>query len=893
MPPKTIPTVERRSLCLPSAEPGIAAHFGELGFEDSLNKYVPSPESTAAEKLVQLKDELKTADTETFWSRLMEGMTEICSSQYAFVAKRILVDDHDAAVEMPPLGEPGSCLMGVAFYYNDGKVKKAMMRDWRYLAWGAPCGYMRHDKVFLIPENMSTFIANNPNALPFPAEGYLGVPLFSGGKCFAHFGMMWTQEGLDQKAVSWGYIEMIMHSLEDLINERLLSGRGFAKTGSGSESRAPPPDLAAVIPQAAINAAQSLKPYARSLSHELRTPMQGVVGMLDVMHATVSEQIEGQSNDKIRHIFRSLRDNIEVVQDSSKRAVEAADNVVHAYDMNMQVPETPQDDTDSPARGLSIARNGSFENRPPQNILIESFNPYKRRRSSPSWQFGNPTKLRHVQAPASRETSPRSEEVKSAVAQREAMIDYAMDDTSHTQAPVEESRAHKRGTAARFTVDPDTAPTSGLRQTTIRELIPVVINEALRVGGRPDSAISEPTTHGERIEVRTRSSSGHTSQRTIDWVVEPDVPESLLVDERDVAKLVSAVFLNAVKFTENGNILITTRLSKNQRLVVINVRDTGDGIPKEFLPELFKPFSREDDSLTRTKEGLGLGLLVAKGLARRIGGDITLLHSQISGPNKGSEFEIKIPLDSADTASRATTPYRQTPEPPSKQSRQPTSAPARQTPPRSPELRSSPLREYASTPTITSLTGGQPNGPLARRTSTTPRSTKTSKNTYDRALAEKHPLTILVAEDNKLNRRLVVSMLAKLGYKDVYEAFDGKEAVRIMDEVYKSQVNGRRVRDGSTRPKGVDVVLMDLWMPEMDGYEATERILGMFDKLPIKCQAPTILAVSADVTDEAIARATKIGMEGFMTKPFKLIDLQRLILGFCVKDHNGNGVEVA
>ena len=82
----------------------------------------------------------------------------------------------------------------------------------------------------------------------------------------------------------------------------------------------------------------------------------------------------------------------------------------------------------------------------------------------------------------------------------------------------------------------------------------------------------------------------------------------------------------------------------------------------------------------------------------------------------------------------------------------------------------------------------------------------------------------------------------------------------------------RRIPDNV---KQIDVVLMDLWMPLMDGYEATERILGMGD------QAPTVLAVTADVTDDALKRAAEVGMTGYMTKPYKLMDLQRLILEYC------------
>jgi CheY-like chemotaxis protein len=159
-------------------------------------------------------------------------------------------------------------------------------------------------------------------------------------------------------------------------------------------------------------------------------------------------------------------------------------------------------------------------------------------------------------------------------------------------------------------------------------------------------------------------------------------------------------------------------------------------------------------------------------------------------------------------------------------------------------------------------------------------------------LAEKYPLTFLVAEDNKINRKLLVNMLGKLGYRDVFEAFDGKEAVRIMREIHAS---GRKAHNPSEkqRRKKVDVVLMDLWMPEMDGYEATEHILAMFQERSGPPQdhvaAPIVLAVSADVTNEAVDRATRSGMEGFMTKPYKLADLQRLIVEFCVKSEGVRG----
>lgn len=303
--------IERRSLCLSQPMPGMVLQQGVDGFKKELARVFDPAESNAAEQLVQLKDRLRKADTNSFWVQLAQGLAQIADAQYAFVSKRILVDDKNTAVELPPIGEPGACLMGEAFYINhDHGNGPGHLRNFKYHAYQCPCAYMKHEKIFIIPEKLNDFILDNPNDLIIPGEAYLGIPLFAEGECFAHFGVMWGKEGAARRVLSWGFLEMLLHSLEDMILDRVLEGNEFAVLAKPVLTVQPK-----IVPHEAVSVAQSLKPYARSLSHELRTPMQGVVGMLDVMMANVKEASETlQVDPRIRQILETLRENIEAVQ---------------------------------------------------------------------------------------------------------------------------------------------------------------------------------------------------------------------------------------------------------------------------------------------------------------------------------------------------------------------------------------------------------------------------------------------------------------------------------------------------------------------------------------------------------------------------------------------------
>jgi hypothetical protein len=318
--------IERDDLTISRPGTTAALGIGDVGFSEEVRRLYRAAEHNTTKRLTRLKADLRMARTENdFWPMATQGLAELSGAQYAFISKRMLVDNEDTTVEIPPFGTPGSCLMSQAMYYDDGHGQSGNPLNVKYQVYGCPCEHMKHNKVLLIPERLSEIFPHNPNAAMFvvPVEAYLGIPLFDqDGKCFAHFGVMWSKEGMEKLTLSWAFLEMTFHAVEDT----LLSG--FFERGRFASALKPVANPMTVIPHEAVTAAQSLKPYARNLSHELRTPMQGVVGMLDIMYATIQEAAEGQGDNQVRATLDNLRENIEVAQDSSRRAVEAADNVV-------------------------------------------------------------------------------------------------------------------------------------------------------------------------------------------------------------------------------------------------------------------------------------------------------------------------------------------------------------------------------------------------------------------------------------------------------------------------------------------------------------------------------------------------------------------------------------
>ncbi|MEI8311238.1 MAG: ATP-binding protein, partial [Verrucomicrobiota bacterium] len=127
--------------------------------------------------------------------------------------------------------------------------------------------------------------------------------------------------------------------------------------------------------------------------------------------------------------------------------------------------------------------------------------------------------------------------------------------------------------------------------------------------------------------------------------VEDSVPGALCTDPGRLRQILLNLIGNAVKFTPSGEVVVSakrnTRDPEDGRFpLIVEVSDTGIGIPPDRVARLFKPFSQADSSTTRRFGGTGLGLVICKRLAELLGGDVSLVKSSPSG----SVFALELAL---------------------------------------------------------------------------------------------------------------------------------------------------------------------------------------------------------------------------------------------------------
>ncbi len=370
---------------------------------------------------------------------------------------------------------------------------------------------------------------------------------------------------------------------------------------------------------------------------------------------------------------------------------------------------------------------------------------------------------------------------------------------------------------------------------------------------------------------------------------EPSFPSQCLADGGRFRQILLNLLSNALKFTEKGEIRVRLACGLPEpdgRLpITLKVQDTGIGMTALQQSRVLRPFSQGDETIARRYGGTGLGLFISRRLLHLMGGDISF----VSQPGRGTEFTCLFRLQPGPSKSESTARSILL------VSRRETVARTFETlasrlgatvrvvsgaqgiPPGGADLaivdydcredvstlagQLAPLPSYLIVPVDRSHSAAcadyagtisyPPSFALLRQMvrgtfkDLVPVSARAEKG-FDTAMAAEHPLRILIADDNKINRRVLLLLLQKMGYQAEI-AIDGNEAVsRWKQQPY-------------------DLILMDLHMPGSDGLTAARRIR----EIEIAEDRPSthIFALTADARSEIWDRCLAAGMNGYLAKP--------------------------
>ena len=254
------------------------------------------------------------------------------------------------------------------------------------------------------------------------------------------------------------------------------------------------------------------------------------------------------------------------------------------------------------------------------------------------------------------------------------------------------------------------------------------------------------------------------------------VPAAVYVDPLRLRQVLLNLVGNAIKFTENGGVSVRMRaIDRGEKQLVIQIDDTGEGIPEERLKEIFHAFSQADGSITRRYGGTGLGLTICQRLVRMMGGDLSV-ESEVG---RGSTFTVTLPLREADPA-------------------------------------------------------------------LLPEGTDSTDDRVPVKTDGKLPIRVLLAEDTQTLRFMLERMVAP-HVEEVVAVCDGQQALDAVE---------RATRD----EQPFDLILMDMQMPVLDGFDAVGRLReGGYQGL--------IYAISAGATDSEHRHAMRAGCDSQLDKP--------------------------
>ncbi|MBC8507059.1 MAG: response regulator [Anaerolineales bacterium] len=403
----------------------------------------------------------------------------------------------------------------------------------------------------------------------------------------------------------------------------------------------------------------------------------------------------------------------------------------------------------------------------------------------------------------------------------------------------------------------------------------------------------------------------------IAYILDVEVPQAVAGDATRIRQVLVNLLSNAVKFTETGEVI--TRISGEPLddeyfRIQISVQDTGIGIPEDRMDRLFGSFSQVDASTTRKYGGTGLGLAICKQLVEMMGGRIwveseagegskfnfTFVAPSADGARKVDIHEAHESLKNArvlivdDNATNRLILIRQTKSWGMRPKAASSGAEAlqwiiageqynfaildMQMPEMDGVMLASKIRKHRKEDELplillTSL-GGLEDVPEAvnfaarlskpikssllydaivaaiSRASQVERIASKTEPEYEKDMGVLLPLQILLAEDNLINQKVAIRILEKLGYRVDIAA------------------NGLEVLDALER-QHYDVILMDVQMPEMDGVEATKRVLEKYSTE----ERPRIIAMTAHAMEGDRERYLGLGMDDYVSKPIRLPDL--------------------
>ncbi|WP_246727884.1 PAS domain-containing hybrid sensor histidine kinase/response regulator [Chelativorans sp. Marseille-P2723] len=398
--------------------------------------------------------------------------------------------------------------------------------------------------------------------------------------------------------------------------------------------------------------------------------------------------------------------------------------------------------------------------------------------------------------------------------------------------------------------------------------------------------------------------------------IDPAVPEAVSADPVRLRQILLNLLGNAIKFTENGGVLLTVKASEQalEPKLVFAVSDTGPGIEQNTMTRIFQEFEQGDTGPTRQHDGAGLGLAITRRLVDAMDGKITVE----SAPGEGATFTVVLPIVEAEEAPAESaqvlnglsvlvlTPHLgegealvMTVKAHGGRARHVSSEKAAVSLVRRRKsgfdavvidasledeegsllfrlkqqgLRSAQFFTLIAPNDRSRLSNLRGNGypvflarPVRGRTflrlllNRRPPVASGAEMKAEPASVTKRAksggLRVLVAEDNEINAMLARAALTRAGHK-VSVVADGRAAVEKLVDAGRAY----------------DIVLMDLHMPVMDGLEALSSVRRFEEGAGLP--AIPILVLSADGQESTRQRALALGASGFVTKP---LDPDRLL----------------